>query len=48
MLLESHERRNPGVKMPEGADSGPGEMAIILPVLARCKFMSLSGGSGAV
>lgn len=47
--LDAHDRRNPGEKkVPEGADSGPGDIEIIFPVLARCIFMSVSGGNGAV
>lgn len=47
--LDPHDRRNPGEKnTPDGAESGPGEMAIIFPVLARCMLISVSGGRGAV
>lgn len=48
LWLASHDLRKLGGKAPLGADSGPGEMAIMLPVLARCIDMSLSGGRGAV
>ena len=47
-LLESQELRNRAANAPLGADNGPGEMAIMLPVLARCIEMSVSGGKGAV
>jgi hypothetical protein len=46
--LESHDLRKPGEKAPVGADSGPGEIEIMFPVLARCILMSQSGGRGAV
>lgn len=46
---EAHERRKSGEKnWPPGADNGPGDTEIMLPVLARCMLMSVSGGSGAV
>jgi hypothetical protein len=47
--LDAHDLRKPGEKrVPDGADSGPGDIDIMLPVLARCIAMSLSGGKGAV
>lgn len=47
-LFESQELRNRAANAPLGADSGPGEIAIMLPVLARCMVISVSGGNGAV